>query len=681
MATQIANVFSQEIINEILQFPEVLQAKSKIDQQTSGSVYFTIEVTDSIQTLVYNSFGIDLSSVEKIPMRWIKGDTKPHIDIATKSFEKTHLVYLTDSSGELVVDGTTYPITQGTGYTFSEQSSHETIGTGLEPRLLFGPMSETGFSVGGATTIYADGQTEIIYFSYISGSGLFYKINDGSLTGLSLPITIVNTNTSYRLKVLFETSITIENTIAYFVCGSENIQFGSESLDASGNRTFITIDVNNYPGLIRNGDSTSSGFNNIYVYNLVVNGTGYQTSYAGGWIGQEYFGRGANNNYITNCLSDGTIDDLGGGIVGQTAGSFGGVLTLQGCSSSGSIGSYGGGIAGHYAGYLNGSVRCEQCWSTGSIGLEGGGIFGDYGGTGGSASATKCYSEGLIGQGSGGIFGANAAESSGSATAEKCYSKGNIQTDGGGIYGKLAGFNSGTTFAINCYSSGSVTTSGTGIYGSSKANGTATNCYIANGSWSTASANSSLQGVPSGSSVGTTWVAATANQPYELNAFGFSPYTQNVIIASSSDLVQNYSQTIQQGQSSDSALTADASGNAFVILEKSGGDSSSYSTITISLQTGSISTTSATLPGTYIITVYSTGSYNITTFTLTINLAVTITDDCCSKSLDLQYIDYRTRNEILAGNMIISNISSRRTAISYSDLIKMKMAYAAKIQI
>ena len=96
----------------------------------------------------------------------------------------------------------------------------------------------------------------------------------------------------------------------------------------------------------------------------------------------------------------------------------------------------------------------------------------------------------------------------------------------------------------------------------------------------------------------------------------------------------------------------------------------------------SISTTSSTVPGTYIITLRSTGSYHITTFTLTINeVAVTITDDCCLKPLDLQDIDYRTRNEILAGNMIISNISSRRTAISYSDLIKMKMAYAAKIQI
>ncbi len=679
MATQIVNVFNQDIINEILQFPEVQQAKTKIDKLTSGSVYFTIQLTESIKEIIYNSFGIDLSSVQNIPMRWIKGDTKPHIDVATNKFEKTHLVYLTDSSGEFIIDNTSYPITQGTGYTFSEQLLHETIGTGTGPRLLFGPMSETGFSVGAATTIYADGQTEVIYFSYVSGSGLFYRINNGSLNGLSLPITIVNTNTSYRLKVLFETSITIENTIAYFVCGSENIQFGSESLDASGNRTFITIDINNYPGLIRNGDSSNSGFNNIYIYNLVVNGTGYQTSYGGGWVGQEYFGRAANNNYITNCLTDGTIDDLGGGIVGQSSGSYTGVLTIIGCSSSGSIGSYAGGIAGHYAGYLNGSVTCEKCWTTGSIGLEGGGIFGDYGGTGGSAAATKCYSEGLIGQGAGGIFGANAAESSGSATAEKCYSKGNIQTDGGGIYGKLAGFNSGITQATNCYSSGSVTTSGTGIYGSSKANGTATNCYIANSSWSSSTANTSLQGVPSSSSVGTTWVAATANQPYELNAFGFSPYTQNVITASSSDLVQNYSQTIQQGQSSDSALTADASGNAFVILEKSGGDSSSYSTITMSSQTGSISTTSATVPGTYTITLRSVGSYNITTFTLTVNEAtITITDDCCSRTLDLQDLDYRTRNEILAGNMIISNINSRRTAISYSDLIKMKMAYAAK---
>jgi hypothetical protein len=30
-------------------------------------------------------------------MRWIKGDTKPHIDHGKSKFDNTHLVYLTES--------------------------------------------------------------------------------------------------------------------------------------------------------------------------------------------------------------------------------------------------------------------------------------------------------------------------------------------------------------------------------------------------------------------------------------------------------------------------------------------------------------------------------------------------------------------------------------------------------
>ena len=133
---------------------------------------------------------------------------------------------------------------------FDENVSHETIGTGTEPRLLLGPMSEQGFSVGASTTITADGETETIYFRYTAGTGVEYKINDSSYFGFSLPVTIVNSNPAFRLKVLFENDMILETNIFYFICGSTNIQFGSESLNSDGSRPVITIAVNYYNRII-----------------------------------------------------------------------------------------------------------------------------------------------------------------------------------------------------------------------------------------------------------------------------------------------------------------------------------------------------------------------------------------------------------------------------------------------
>lgn len=138
---QIASFFALE---------EVQAAKHKIDAKKSeGSVYFTIAMTETIKSILKESFGLELpATVKTIPMRWIKGDIKPHIDVGAANFDTTHLMYLTDSPGELVVGGTSYPITKGSAHVFPESVRHETINTGSEPRLLLGPMSEDGFAVG-----------------------------------------------------------------------------------------------------------------------------------------------------------------------------------------------------------------------------------------------------------------------------------------------------------------------------------------------------------------------------------------------------------------------------------------------------------------------------------------------------------------------------------------------------
>jgi hypothetical protein len=157
----INNVLSEEDINYILTLPEVVEAKKCVDLKLNGSVYFSISLTETLKQTIFESFGL---SIETAPMRWIKGDTMPHIDNGSKQFEKTHLVYVTDNPGNFLVENISYPITKGCAFIFDEGIKHETFDTGLEPRLLLGPMSEEGFAVGlslGAPTIIPDPPTNI----------------------------------------------------------------------------------------------------------------------------------------------------------------------------------------------------------------------------------------------------------------------------------------------------------------------------------------------------------------------------------------------------------------------------------------------------------------------------------------------------------------------------------------
>ena len=286
------NFISNEQIDYLINLPEVIKAKTDIEIKDEGIIYFNIKLTSNIRD-IFRNIDLDISNFESIPMRWIKGNTKPHIDIGSQEFNRTYLVYLTDSPGELIIDKISYPISKGNAYVFSEGLSHKTINTGLEPRLLLGPMSENGIPVGAATNIQADGENQVIYFKYINdpgglGIGVFYKINNGNYNNFSLPVTITNTNTSYTLKVLFENDLVLDSDIWYFICGSDNIQFGSTSLNTDETRTVISIyNLSNYPGLIQNGTSFNLGFSNIYVFNLQVTAINGSTQPSdAGWIGQ-----------------------------------------------------------------------------------------------------------------------------------------------------------------------------------------------------------------------------------------------------------------------------------------------------------------------------------------------------------------------------------------------------------
>jgi hypothetical protein len=140
---------SEDDVDYLLRLPEVIRAKEKIDLlSNNGQINFYIDIPASLKGKIGNKMGINLSRMENIPMRWIKGDTAPHKDSCIKDFANTYLAYLTNSEGRFIVDGNVYPIAKGNAYVFSEGLRHETSGTGLEPRLLLGPMSEDGDSLG-----------------------------------------------------------------------------------------------------------------------------------------------------------------------------------------------------------------------------------------------------------------------------------------------------------------------------------------------------------------------------------------------------------------------------------------------------------------------------------------------------------------------------------------------------
>ena len=205
------NVFSQEDLVYLQQLPEVLRAKS--DLLNTNVVYFSVPITDSIRDAMRH-VGLDLTHVQSVPMRWIKGDTAPHVDVGATAFDNTYLVYLHNSPGSLVIDRTEYPIRENAGYVFHEGLKHETIHTGSEPRLLLGPMNEFGCRVGGPVLMsyynnQADalGQINVIlstdsYVVYDIGGITSWTIADnstGTSTGTFQNNTLLNPDGIYNL--------------------------------------------------------------------------------------------------------------------------------------------------------------------------------------------------------------------------------------------------------------------------------------------------------------------------------------------------------------------------------------------------------------------------------------------------------------------------------------------------
>ena len=158
----IPSVLSAADIEYINALPEVIAAKKRLDKLNSGKIYFNIELTESIRNSISERFNVNLTNISRIPMRWIKGDTEPHIDRAATNFDNTYLVYLNDSQGEFVLEDTSYPISENTGFIFNEGLSHSTHNTGSTPRLLLGPMNELANPVGVSVTFYYASQADAL---------------------------------------------------------------------------------------------------------------------------------------------------------------------------------------------------------------------------------------------------------------------------------------------------------------------------------------------------------------------------------------------------------------------------------------------------------------------------------------------------------------------------------------
>ncbi len=463
-----------------------------------------------------------------------------------------------------------------------------------------------------------------------------YSLNDTSVWNtISFPCYITNTNTNLGyVKIYFITEINITSTSQYFICNSNNVQFGSDSLNPDGTRPIINVKINNYPGFIDN--SNNNMYSNILIYNLYVNGIDSHTTHItetnAGWITRNYFK--GSNNYIINCSSNGNIGISGGGIVGaNAASSINGSLYIIGCSSSGTIGNSAGGIIGiNVASGTNALVSVNSCWSSGSIsGTLAGGIVGEnsY-----NCQITNCYSTGEIsGSQSGGICGQNTgivnciitncystgvisglksggictSNTSCNITISNCYTTGNnAGTDTGGILGYFTV--TGTRIIRNCYVVGSSFTTGhvvSGYIGDANYISvglfTIQNCYSetyhSSGIWHDLNAIKCLTGIPSSSpGVGNSWVSIVTDTPYYIFNMGYTPYSNNII--NNNSLVRTYSSSFISGASTDNAIKFNLSYKKLIIT---GGDPNSYDFININNYTGTITTTRLTSGGDYTI--------------------------------------------------------------------------------
>ena len=177
------NVFTNEELEYLNQLPDVIIAKAKLNSNAASSVvYFNINLTEKLKNSLTKTFDLDFSNISEIPMRWIKGDTNPHIDVGSTKFENTYLAYINNSQGQFVIDDAVYPITANTAFKFNEGLLHMTTNTGEEPRLLLGPMNELINPIGSPVAYFPSEADALAYTNVLGYSGN-YTVGSGGPYG------------------------------------------------------------------------------------------------------------------------------------------------------------------------------------------------------------------------------------------------------------------------------------------------------------------------------------------------------------------------------------------------------------------------------------------------------------------------------------------------------------------
>lgn len=458
------------------------------------------------------------------------------------------------------------------------------------------------------STITSSGGT--VYILYVSGT-FQYQINStsGSWTTISSwPVTINNTSGSSTLTVSFTGNATFTTSSQFFITGSNNITYDGN------NKTMTISSVIPFYGLIRNGTSGSSGYNNVTCQNFIISNSSSTLDNLGGWLCQNYFGKGATGCIITNCSSNGSISTGSGGIVGAYCGVDSGSVTISKCYSIGN-GTSSGGIAGNGTGNNAGNVTITNCYTNGPMTGSSGGIIGSSSGTSGVVNISNCYTSGnmvAVGSGTGGIVGSSSGVG-GTITVSNCYSRGSIASGCGGIVGASYG----NVICTNCYTSGVTGVSNqNGIYaGSSSDNPLGSNNYSEanNGTsgWNNTNASAYLLNGPVGYVQGSVWSDinfTVPNNPWFLTVFNSQIYSPNTATITPDTIYTTGS----------SVLTGTF--NQIITVN----DSITYSDISINSTTGVITFTNKP-NGTYVVSVLnltitpSLYNYNINTFTLTVS--------------------------------------------------------------
>jgi hypothetical protein len=204
-------LFTEEEISSLLNNTVVKLNYDTMIQNKVNKISFSIELNETLKNRLIEKLNLPLfKNINEIPMRWVKGDTLEHIDhssaLSNNSFENTYLYYLTDSLGNLVIDGIHYDIKKNTGYMFNEGILHSTINTNDSYRLMIGPMNEYGNSVGVGTPY-------IFYLTPDNGSSL--GGNTVELTGQFFP----------------QGQTDLTSTIVYF--GDNNSVIGTPNVDGT----------------------------------------------------------------------------------------------------------------------------------------------------------------------------------------------------------------------------------------------------------------------------------------------------------------------------------------------------------------------------------------------------------------------------------------------------------------